>query len=106
MASRAGRRWCKHCARGAVAIFLPGSMGAGNAGAALMAISTSAATRNLTAEGAGGGHIVSLGARDPLLDAMAFSRGRLAVEVAGLPALVLPADPAISRVVEDCRKPG
>jgi hypothetical protein len=50
-------------------------------------------------------HIVSLGARDPLLDAMAFSRGA-AVEVAGLPALVLPADPAISRVVEDCRKPG
>jgi hypothetical protein len=55
MASRAGAPLVLHCARGAVAIFLPGSTGAGNAGAALMAISTSAATRNLTAEGAGGG---------------------------------------------------
>lgn len=95
-----------YCSRGAVAVFVPGNPAGGNGGKALMTISTATTTRNLTAQAGSGGHVVSLGARDPLLDAMAFSRGRLAVEVAGQPALVLPADPAIGRVVEDCRKPG
>ena len=44
-----------------------------------------------------------LTAYDPLLDALAFSRGRIAVGVTGLPALVAPAWPEIARVVEDCR---
>ncbi len=44
-----------------------------------------------------------LPARDPLLDAMALSRGRFAVETAGLETLYLPAWPEISRVIEDCR---
>lgn len=42
-------------------------------------------------------------ARDPLLDAMAFSRGRFAVEVGGLPALYVPSYPEVTRVIEDCR---
>lgn len=42
-------------------------------------------------------------AQDPLLDAMAFSRGRFAVEAAGLPPLLVPSWPEISRVIEDCR---
>lgn len=42
-------------------------------------------------------------ARDPLLDAIALSRGRFAVETAGLDTLYLPAWPEISRVIEDCR---
>ncbi len=42
-------------------------------------------------------------ATDPLLDAMAFSRGRFAVSVAGAPSLVLPPWPEVSRVVEECR---
>jgi hypothetical protein len=42
-------------------------------------------------------------AYDPLLDALAFSRGRIAVYISGSPALVLPAWPDIARVVEDCR---
>jgi hypothetical protein len=42
-------------------------------------------------------------ARDPLLDAMAFSKGRFAVEVAGLPALYVPSYPEVTRVIEDCR---
>lgn len=42
-------------------------------------------------------------ARDSLLDAMAFSRGRFVVETAGLPALFAPSWPEVSRVVEDCR---
>ena len=44
-----------------------------------------------------------LTAFDPLLDAMAFSRGRIAASVAGGPALVMPAWSEISRVIEDCR---
>jgi hypothetical protein len=40
---------------------------------------------------------------DPLLDALAFSRGRFAVSVSGTPALVVPPWPEIARLVEDCR---
>jgi hypothetical protein len=46
---------------------------------------------------------IQFAAYDPLLDALAFSRGRLAVYVSGSPALVLPAWPEVARVVEDCR---
>ncbi|WP_062786121.1 hypothetical protein [Novosphingobium capsulatum] len=46
---------------------------------------------------------ITLPARDNLLDAMAFSRGRFMVDVNGLPALVLPAWAEVGRVVEDCR---
>ncbi|QIG81331.1 hypothetical protein [Stakelama tenebrarum] len=45
-----------------------------------------------------------LGPRDPLLDAMGFSRGRFIVEGSGLYPLVLPAWAEVHRVVEDCRK--
>jgi len=46
---------------------------------------------------------VSLAPRDPILDAMVFSRGRFMIEVPGLPTLYLPAWPEVARVVEDCR---
>ena len=46
---------------------------------------------------------MNFAARDRLLDAIAFSRGRFAVETAGLPTLYVPSWPEISRVVEDCR---
>ena len=42
-------------------------------------------------------------ARDPLLDAMAFSKGRFAVELAQLPTLYVPSYPEVTRVIEDCR---
>jgi hypothetical protein len=45
----------------------------------------------------------ALSASDPLLDAMAFSKGRFAVEVPGLPTLYIPSYPEVTRVVEDCR---
>ena len=44
-----------------------------------------------------------LPAFDPLLDALAFSRGRIGVTVTGVPALVVPAFPEVARVIEDCR---
>lgn len=47
--------------------------------------------------------VVTLPARDPLLDAMAFSRGRFAIEAAGLAPLYVPSWPEVSRVIEDCR---
>jgi len=44
-----------------------------------------------------------LPAFDPLLDAIAFSRGRMAVTLAGGSSLVVPAWPEPARTVEDCR---
>ncbi|HEX8468656.1 MAG TPA: hypothetical protein VF620_12720 [Allosphingosinicella sp.] len=44
-----------------------------------------------------------LPANDPLLDEMAFSRGRFTVEAEGLEPLILPAWPEPARVIDDCR---
>jgi hypothetical protein len=44
-----------------------------------------------------------LSPNDPLLDAMALSKGRFAVEAQGLPPLILPSWAEVSRVIEDCR---
>jgi len=46
---------------------------------------------------------IEIPAYDPLLDALAFSRGRLAVGVKGQALAVLPAWPEVARVIEDCR---
>ncbi len=45
----------------------------------------------------------ALPAADPLLDEMAYSRGRFTVEAPGVAMLVLPAWPEPARVVENCR---
>ena len=44
-----------------------------------------------------------LSAYDPLLDALAMSRSRIAVAVPDAPVLVLPSAPEVARIVEDCR---
>lgn len=80
----------------------PGS----SAGAVPMAIATTSGRRPLSSEpalSAGGWLVVAIPANDPLLDAIAFSRGRFALETDGLETLYVPAWPEISRVVEDCR---
>ena len=41
---------------------------------------------------------------DPMLDKMAYSRGRFVVEVTGLSPLKLPNWAEVSRVIEDCRR--
>jgi hypothetical protein len=46
----------------------------------------------------------TLGARDPLLDAIAYTRGRWSVEAPGLARLILPSWPEPARSIEDCRK--
>lgn len=45
----------------------------------------------------------ALPATDPLLDEMAFSRGRFTVGAGNMAALVLPAWPEPARIIEDCR---
>ncbi|MDE8653318.1 hypothetical protein [Novosphingobium album (ex Liu et al. 2023)] len=71
-----------------------------------MTVTTETVTRPLTGTAQGGpapAIAITFSARDPLLDAMAFSRGRFMVEAAGLPALYVPSWPEVSRVIEDCR---
>lgn len=46
---------------------------------------------------------VTVPASDPLLDAMALSKGRFAVEVEGEVPLILPSWAEVTRVIEDCR---
>lgn len=46
---------------------------------------------------------VDLGAYDPLLDAIASSRGRIGFSSSGLETLVVPPWADIARVIEDCR---
>lgn len=45
----------------------------------------------------------SLAAHDGLLDAMALSKGRFAVEASGMETVYLPSWPEVTRVIEDCR---
>ena len=76
------------------------------AGAApFLQVWTSNASRNLAASynPATGRISATLAASDTLLDSMALSRGRVAVGVAGQPAIVAPAWGEISRIVEECR---
>jgi len=48
-------------------------------------------------------HAADVAPGDPLLDAMALSKGRFAVEVEGEAPLYLPSWAEVSRVIEDCR---
>lgn len=79
----------------------------GTASAALpMIVRTETMERSVDAVPAPGAQpaiVARIPARDPLLDAMAFSRGRFAIEIGGLPALYLPSWPEVTRVIEDCR---
>ena len=47
--------------------------------------------------------IAEVPAGDAILDVIAFSRGRFAVQLAGFAPLVVPAAPEVARAVEDCR---
>ena len=71
-----------------------------------MRIRAETAERVLTARPDGGALAyvsASLAASDRLLDAMALSKGRFAVEIAGAPTLYLPSWAEVTRVIEDCR---
>jgi hypothetical protein len=47
--------------------------------------------------------VARLAAGDRLLDAMAYTKGRFAVEAGGMEALYVPAWPEVVRVIDDCR---
>lgn len=69
-----------------------------------MTIRTETEQRTVIARAASGSYaITALPAGDPLLDAMALSKSRFAIEVEGLPPLYLPSWAEVSRVIEDCR---
>ncbi len=92
--------------RPAIVLQRPGA-GAGEVPAT---ITTSSTSRRLTASPAGSAapnattpFDIALAVRDPLLDAMAFSRGRFMLEMSGAQTLVLPAWSELGRVIEDCR---
>ena len=90
---------CVRTAR-SVTLFKPSGVAA-----AFISVWTSAQTRSLAAsfDPATSQLRASLGAWDPLLDAITFSRGRVEFSVAGQPALVVPSWAEAARVVEDCR---
>ena len=70
-----------------------------------LTIRTETADRTLpaTRNAAGTAASAQVAAREPLLDAIALTRGRFAVELAGTPNLYLPNWAEVSRVIEDCR---
>ena len=73
---------------------------------ASMTIVTTSETRALATSPAGTATpmvAASLTARDRLIDAMVFSRGRFAVSMPGTETLYLPSWAEIARVAEDCR---
>ncbi|HUE79464.1 MAG TPA: hypothetical protein VMN38_07520 [Sphingomicrobium sp.] len=73
--------------------------------AASLQVWTSSASRNLPARFEPNAMRVAadLAASDALLDGIAFSRGRIAVTMAGGVPLVVPAWPEAARTIEDCR---
>jgi hypothetical protein len=76
-----------------------------SAAAPSLSVWTSTQTRSLPAkfDPATARLSADLAAFDPLLDAIAFSRGRFAVGLAGQPPLVVPPWADVARIVEDCR---
>jgi len=91
------------CAAGAVTLE---RAGIGNEFAPTLIVRSEAASRSLSpmaTAGPPGSTAASVPAQDPLLDAIAFSKGRFAVESAGLATLYVPPYPEVTRVIEDCR---
>lgn len=68
-----------------------------------MTVRSETATRALASTANDGTLVSQLGARDRLLDAMALSKGRFAIEVQGTTTLYLPSWAEVTRVIEDCR---
>jgi hypothetical protein len=68
-----------------------------------LTIRTTSLVRTLPVTATTAGPAADLGARDALVDAMGYSRGRFVVQGGGMPTLVVPAWAEILRVAEDCR---
>lgn len=73
---------------------------------ARMVIRTSSMTKTMaaTASDASPAYLAAdIATTDPILDAMAFSRGRVLVDMEGQQPVILPTWAEIARIVEDCR---
>ena len=71
-----------------------------------MTIRASSALKQFSAQSAGGAPAyvaVEMTPSDAFLDAMIFTRGRIAVEAAGQQSIAIPVWAEIAKVVEDCR---
>jgi hypothetical protein len=68
-----------------------------------MTVTTTSGTRTLSASPRAGSLAVAVPARDPVIDAMIFSRGRFVIDTPGLAPLYVPSWPEMGRVAEDCR---
>jgi hypothetical protein len=88
------------CTTARQAIFLRFGAATGSA----LTVRTTFGERSLPASNDGGMMRATLAAADPLLDEMAFSRGRFLVQADGQPDLILPPWPELARLVEDCRQ--
>ena len=90
------------CERDSGHVFL--SVAGAAAGAVTVRTSSVARTVPMAPTGGTPAYLAaSLAPADPLLDAIAFSRGRFALSLPGTAPLVLPAWAEVGRVVEDCR---
>ncbi|HEY6816122.1 MAG TPA: hypothetical protein VI168_11325 [Croceibacterium sp.] len=97
------------CAAGTGALAIERT-GVGNEFAPTLVVRAESVSRSLSPTttgqgvgGAGGWTVAALPVQDALLDAIAFSKGRFAIESAGLATLYVPPYPEITRVIEDCR---
>ncbi|MGL5838694.1 MAG: hypothetical protein ACRCY3_09365 [Sphingorhabdus sp.] len=91
------------CDRGRSRIYLSV---AGNGAAKDFTIRTSSMMKSFAAVQSSGNPpyvAAEIDPRDSILDAMAFSRGRFAIEIGGLRSMAIPAWAEAGRVIEDCR---
>ena len=73
---------------------------------ATMVLRASAGLQSYPASNSGGTPpyaAISLSPGDIMMDRIAYSRGRFAIETSGLRSIAIPVWPEFSRVVEDCR---
>lgn len=68
-----------------------------------LTVTTTFGVRTFRAESRGPTAVATLSPNDPLLDQIAFSRGRFMVQGLGAPAFIVPSWPEPARVIEDCR---
>jgi hypothetical protein len=74
------------------------------AAAPTLAIWTTSLSRTVPARFLATNELVAdLASPDPLLDAIAFSRGRIATAASGAPMVAVGSGPETTRVIEDCR---
>ena len=73
------------------------------ASGAQMTLRASSGQQSYSARNSGGYAVIAVPATDYMVDRIAFSRGRFAVETTGLAPLAIPIWPEFTRVVEDCR---